>query len=546
MANNQNEGSSLSMFGMAALCAFGTFAVPNDAAQYFLGTSSLLSLIAGWGRFEREREKERKRLAAETPSGIFGTAAFMSGEAAARAGLTNPSGLFLGALGGRMLFHNGKAHLLTVAPARKGKGISTVVPNLLHFQGSVFVTDPKGELAALTGGHRQSNFGQKVFVLNPWGLHGLPQHRFNPLAFLVDLYNDDAGRRGLTEEVTALALQLVPEPEDARNRYFREGSRKLLRALMLHLATRGQPEQCTLPELWRLLQNSTRLDETLVEMAGSDALSGVIADLADDITGVIEKSPEAFQSFIEGARQGVSIFDPSGWLADSVVASDFSFADLKTGKVTVYLVVPPKRIETHGAWLGLLTRQAIDEVASVQGKSRVLFMLDEFANMGKLAGLSESLTLLPGLGVRVWMIVQSLDQLRTLYGREATNTILSQAEVQQFFAVQDLGLAKMLSDALGQRTVKTTSINLGRKEDDDPGESRGEAGRPLMSADEIRLMPEGDQLLLIQSHPPVRAQRVPFWNVTPWRDWAADNPVEGATPRPAPSFNLSYKEKPHV
>lgn len=172
-------------------------------------------------------------------------------------------------------------------------------------------------------------------------------------------------------------------------------------------------------------------------------------------------------------------------------------------------------------------------------------MLDEFANMGRLAGLSESLTLLPGLGVRVWMIVQSLDQLRSVYGREATNTILSQAEVQQFFTVQDHGLAKMLSEALGQRTVKTASINLGRDPDDDPGESRSEAGRPLLSPDEVRLMPSSQQILLVQSLAPIRAGRVPYWALAPWQGWAAPNPVEGANPRPQPSFQLIYEEKGH-
>ena len=546
MANNQKEASSFGLLTMAALCAVGTFTVPNEAAQYFLGTSSLLSLVLGWDRFERERDIKRKRQLAEKPTGVHGTASFLNGEGAARAGLTDPSGLFLGSLDGRMLFHSGKAHLLTVAPARSGKGISAVIPNLLHWQGSVFVTDPKGELAGVTARHRETTFGQKVIVLNPWGLHGLPQHRFNPLAWLVTLAADERGQRGLTEEVAALALQLIPEPEDARNRFFREGSRKLLRALILHMATRGDADRCTLPELWRLLQSSTKLDAALIEMAGSQVLGGIVADLAEDIARTMEKNPETFQSFCEGASQSVSIFDPSGWLAESVSASDFSFSELKTGKASVYLVIPSDRIGTHGAWLGLLTRQAIDAVGRTPGRAKVLFMLDETANMGKLAGLSESLTLLPGLGVRVWMIVQSLDQLRAVYGREATNTIISQAEVQQFFAIQEHGLTKTLSEALGQRTVKTTSINLGREADDVPGESRGEAGRPLMSADEIRLMPKTEQLLLIQSHPPIRAQRVPFWNVTPWRDWAGDNPVEGASPRPAPSFNLSYKEKPHV
>ncbi|CAH1666178.1 Type IV secretory system conjugative DNA transfer family protein [Hyphomicrobiales bacterium] len=542
MANNQNQGSSVSMLALAAGCAWAAWAVPNDAAQWVFGATGLLAGIAGSSRLRMEMDRNRKRREAEKPSGVHGTAAFMTGDGAARAGLNDPAGLFLGALGGRMLFHSGKAHLLTVAPARSGKGIAAVIPNLLHYQGSVFVTDPKGELAAVTAQHRARTFGQKVRVLNPWGLYGLPQDRFNPLGYLIALYADAAQRRGLSDEVGALALQLIPEPEDARNRFFREGSRKLLRAFLLHFASRERPQSCTLPELWRTLQNAARMEAMLVDMAGSDALGGVVADLADDIARTIEKNPESFQSFVEGATQAVSIFDPSGWLADSVAASDFSFEEMKANRVTVYVVIPSERIATHGAWLGLLTRQAIAAVARQPGNTPVLFMLDEFANMGKLAGLSESLTLLPGLGVRVWMIVQALDQLRAVYGREAANTILSQAEVQQFFAVQDLGLAKMLSEALGQRTVKTTSINLGRKENDDPGESRGEAGRPLMSPDEIRQM--ADQLLLIQSHPPIRAQRVPFWNVAPWQHWAAANPVEGAYPRPAPSYRLSYKEKP--
>ncbi len=278
----------------------------------------------------------------------------------------------------------------------------------------MFVTDPKGELAGTTAAHRAQAFGQKIVILNPWGLHGLPQHRFNPLAFLADMAKDETDRRGLTEEVAALALQLYPEPADPRNGFFREGSRQILRALLLHLATCGAPERCTLPELWRIVNSTTRFQDELVDMAGSGALGGIVADMAEDLLMSVTGQSEAFHSFIQGAIQAVSIFDPAGWVADSLDRSDFSFSELKTGKVTIYLVIPPDRVATHGKWLGLLARRPIDAVARTPGRSKVLFMLDEFANMGKLAGLSEALTLLPGLGVRVWMVVQSLDHLRTV------------------------------------------------------------------------------------------------------------------------------------
>ena len=165
---------------------------------------------------------------------------------------------------------------MTVAPARQGKGINVVIPNLLHFQGSVFVTDPKGELAAVTAAHRAERLGQKVYVLNPWGLHGLPQHRVNPLQPLVEAANNPALLRGIADEAKALALQLVPEPEDARNRYFREGARTILRAVMLHLATRSATEICTLPEMWRVLSSASRIEKVIDEMMASDALFGMV------------------------------------------------------------------------------------------------------------------------------------------------------------------------------------------------------------------------------------------------------------------------------
>jgi len=549
----QKTGSpTAGLLAGAAFCAMGHYwpaltGTDLDAANQlytgffkFIGIASMLGGLAGYYKGWRQREKRKEALA---PSGTFGEAAFATLDDCANAGLLNPRGLYLGLLDGQPLFYSGKAHLLTVAPARQGKGINVVIPNLLHFQGSVFVTDPKGELAAVTAAHRAERFGQKVYVLNPWGLHGLPQQRCNPLQPLLEAANDPTLLRGIADEAKALALQLLPEPEDARNRYFREGARTILRAVMLHLAMRGVPEACTLPEMWRVLSSTRRIEKLVDEMTRSEALFGMVADLGQDLAYQIEDNPDQFSDFRQGALQVLDIFDPVGWLGDAVGGSDFDFKELKEGKASVYLVIPQDRIETHGAWLGLVTRQAITAVARSKGKSEVLYLLDEFANMGKLSGLAESLTALPGLGVRVWAFVQELSEIIRLYGPHTARTVLSQAEAKQFFAVQDDQLARTLSAALGQRTVKTRNFNLGRFDDDEIGESLGETGRPLMSADEIRVMGADEQLLLIKALPPLRAQRLPFWFVQPWASWAASNPVEGNYPVAPPYLRLNYRRK---
>jgi type IV secretion system protein VirD4 len=51
------------------------------------------------------------------------------------------------------------------------------------------------------------------------------------------------------------------------------------------------------------------------------------------------------------------------------------------------------------------------------------------------------------------------------------------------------------------------------------------------------------QLLFIQSMPPVLCDRVPFWHVVPWQGWVDANPVEGGYPMPAPAFTLNYRSR---
>ena len=84
------------------------------------------------------------------------------------------SGLLIGRDGktGKLLRYDGPAHLLTMAPTRTGKGVGTIIPNLLTADRSVICIDPKGENARIAGRARQQ-FGP-VHVLDPFGVTGQP------------------------------------------------------------------------------------------------------------------------------------------------------------------------------------------------------------------------------------------------------------------------------------------------------------------------------------------------------------------------------------
>ena len=551
MAGNHQAGNG-SPLGLIAISAL-FFAVAHYWPRLMGGGDAALDLYTGLFRFFgwlcvisavvrlfAARFQALRRAMSAKPSGTFGTASFATLEDCAEREMLDPAGLYLGMLDGQPLFYKGKAHLLTCAPARQGKGIGFIIPNLLHYFGSVIVTDPKGELAAVTAQHRRERFGQDVFVFNPWGLHGLPQHRINPLSMLVATAENPARQRGLADEVRSVVMQLLPEPEDARNRFFRDGSRAILFFVLFYLAS-AQPERCTLPELCRIVSSPKRLSRVIDAAALMEVMGGYLADLADDLAQQMEENAEQFADFRAGAVQTLTIYEPSGYMAGAVSASDVSLADLKAGNVTVYLVFPSERVASHGAVLGLIVQQAITAVSRAPERGEVLFLLDEFANMGKLSGLAESLTALPALGVRVWMVVQELAEIVRLYGAHTAQTVRSQSEVQQYFAVNTDERAQALSRELGQKTVKTQNFNLGRSETDDIGENLSESGQPLMRAEDIRAMRQDQQLLLVKAMKPILANRAPFWLISPWGEWAAPNPVEGHYPQTdQPLFTLSY------
>lgn len=522
---------------------------PHDpvgaVASFFLMLCGVCVVASGLFDLMRRLALHAARKKAERPTGIFGTASFANLQDCADTGLSDPQGLFLGSLHGVPLFFNGRAHLVTVAPARQGKGTCVVITNLMHYLGSVFVTDPKGELAAVTAKHRRENFGQRIIYLNPWGLHGLPRNRYNPLQPLIDMATDPRRHHELGDAARSLSLQLIPEPAGGdKNQYFRDASRNLLEGLILFLATRGRPQKCTLPELWRIVKSTDLLEMAFVDMAKSAALDGVVAAYGQEFLTQFEDGAKQFADFRTGVSNALQIFRPGGLLADAVSGSDVSLQDLKAEGTTVYVMIPAERIADYGVWLALVTRHAISAVAISQGRQRVLFLLDEFANMGRIAGLAEALTLLPGYGVRVWAIVQDLSHLVQVYGRETANIILSQSEVKQFFAVQDMDLAARLSRLLGENSIITRNYNLGQTDDDELGVSVSERGVPLMLPQEIMGLPEDRQLLFVKSAPPIMAEKVRYWDVSPWRDWAEPNPMEGDHPRTGtPQLRLRYSRK---
>lgn len=137
------------------------------------------------------------------------------------------------------------------------------------------------------------------------------------------------------------------------------------------------------------------------------------------------------------------------------------FKDLKAHPATVYLIADPTKMKVFAPWLGLLGWAAITELTRCQNTKPVLFLLDKATNF-RIKNLSNSLTGLREFGIRVWFVIQELEEYARVYGREALETLLSQTEVKQIFGASGAKTCELISRMLGEQTVKSVNFNLGR------------------------------------------------------------------------------------
>jgi type IV secretion system protein VirD4 len=150
----------------------------------------------------------------------------------------------------------------------------------------------------------------------------------------------------------------------------------------------------------------------------------------------------------------------------------------------------------------------------------VLFLLDEFATLGRLEPLAQAYGLMAGYGVQLWAILQDLHQLKALYG-ERHGTFLANAAVTQVFNVADIDTAQWVSRTLGVTTEtfiahgtsmnsgSTTSLRGGSSSSGD-GESWSEqrVRRDLLTPDEVIRIPDHMLLVLRPGRDPLLAGKV--------------------------------------
>lgn len=410
---------------------------------------------------------------------------------------------------GNAIGHDDDRHIFTCAGSRSGKGRSCIIPNLLLWPGSCVVIDPKGENATRTARARAVRPGHEVVVVDPRGCADVPEALragFNPLN-LIDADDDEA-----IDLAAAIGDAIIIGSGDGKDVHWTESARQVFEGVLLHVAVTETGERRSLVRVRQLLTQGDRqfakvlnaerveagepadvssFDALWTSMSESEAVNEAVRDvIVGAAVSVTDMGENERGSVLSTARRNTKFIE-SPWMrrclqGDGGRKLDLNALKAAPGGVSFYFCLPARFIPTHARALRLMLNlifyrmeaQGLDQPAC---GFPVLFVLDEFAALGKMEAIEKAAGLMAGYGVKLWCHLQDLGQLKRHY-KESWETFMGNAGVLQFFANADMttlewlskrmGQVEMIRETTGNSTSTTMSLSKSQGRTDQSGWSR--------------------------------------------------------------------------
>ena len=377
--------------------------------------------------------------------------------------LRNNEGYIVGARGQALLRHTSNAHFITMASTGFGKGRSVVTPNLLSHPGSVFTTEIGGDNVRKTIKYRRHVLGQEVYVLDPLEVTQESRASFNILDTL------DPKETTFTNDVELISRSILQDHkgETGRDPYWVNAPMELLKALIIYTKTASDvlDNQRHFPYVAELLS-------TVGTKEWKNLLLRMSADRSEHKT-TLNQIGNRFSIENDNTRSVLSVvesylgFARNPQLTKYMKTSDFKLKDLRDKKCTVYLVMPSAEYyKSNATWLRLIIERAIascpdlgDDKVTISHNERILFIMDEFTQLGKLEAIDQGMQTARHKGITLWCVFQDLNRLCSVYGEEISESFLGASGCIQIFGTTDLKTSKYVSERMGKSVTLIPSVS---------------------------------------------------------------------------------------
>ncbi len=471
---------------------------PQDMLVGAVGAAAVLLAV-----YVKSKNARKFRKGEEYGSARWGTSSdikpFINKEFSKNIILTQTERLTLGRIADSEK-RNINLNVLVIGGPGSGKTRYHVKPNLMQMNASYIVTDPKGTLIRECG-RMLVQGGYIIRVLNT--IDFTQSMHYNPFAYIHS-----------ETDVLKLVTVIMENTKDADARtgeeFWTKAEALLYQALIGYIAFEAPEEERNIVTLLQLINASEAREDDEDFRSPVDMLFDQLEEENPDHFAVRQykkfklAAGKTLKSILISCGARLAPFDIQQ-VRDMMAYDDMALDKIGDRKTALFCIVSDTDT-TFNFIPAMLYSQMFntlcDKALTCGGRLpvHVTCLFDEFANQ-KIPNFEHLISVIRSRNISAHIIVQTQSQLRAIY-KDHAETIIGCCSSILFLGGKEPSTLKSVSESLGRETIDTYSESDTRGNQRSHGLNYQKLGKPLMTPDELAIMPGNRCILQLQGvHP---------------------------------------------
>lgn len=388
-----------------------------------------------------------------------------------------------------------------------GKSRFYVEPNLMQCNTSFVVTDPSGELLTKCG-KMLERMGYRIKVFNIDKM--AHSHNYNPFRYIKD-ENGEISQANVIKMIDVLMANTKGEGEGG-DPFWDNATKLLLSAICFLLIEIGDEDEQNFPSVLDMLHKANVNESKPDEKSELDII----------FENRAKEEPNALSvQFYGEFKQAAGKTMQSILISTSVRLRNFKVDEVKNltstdnieletiGDVkTALFIIIPSSNKTNNFLAAMMYTQLFDSLYSraihkYGGKLPVhtRFLLDEFANIGKIPDFEMALATMRKFEISAVIILQNITQLKRLY-EKGWEELPGNCDTMIYLGGKDQFTNEYIMKELGKETIDTLAINKTKSRQGSTSYNDGIMGRELMQLNELSTMDNSQCIVMVRGFNP--------------------------------------------
>lgn len=399
--------------------------------------------------------------------------------------------------------HRRNLNTLVIGGSGAGKTRFFGKPNLMQCNTSFVILDPKGEQLRDVGNLLEKE-GYVIKVVDLINMNR--SHCYNPFRYIKD-------DKDVLKLITNLIRNTTPKGSQTNDPFWEKSETALLEALCLYLLHEAPEEEQNFTMVMEMIaaaevkeddeEYQSPLDELFerLEIRNPNSLALKQYKIYKQAAGKTAKS------ILISVGVRLSAFNLES--IASLTATDELELDLVGERKTAIFAVIPDNDSTFNFLIGMLYTQLFQmlyyQADIVHGGALpvpVHFLMDEFANVALPDEFDKLLSTMRSRLIFVSIIIQNLAQIKGLY-KDSWESIVGNCDTLYYLGGNEQSTHKFMSEYLGKETLDTNTYGKSSGRSGNYSTNYQQAGRELLTPDEVRLLDNDYGLLFIRGERPV-------------------------------------------